>query len=545
MDHLAQEHKKVFLEFAGRRRELLPGASTMGRSHRCEVVLPDPSASRQHALISLEGGRVTVQDLGSSNGTLVNGSVTQGEVEIQDGDLVLVGETEVQVRILDVERSETVRLPALTQAAQTTRTQYRPDGGGLDGPTRSEAVAMGEAMPVGEVLAEPSPSWDATGIISPPRDIQGGPTTAGAATPVLKPKAAPEAGPAATMVAPQAAFGGSLDGGPFSGGPGGGGNPAETSFADISQELAPLEAPEPLPPLGGGDPMAGPASETIAVPSLPFPPRSAKAPAAGRPGPSPAPPPGASRPSDSGPVPRGAKAAPGVSEPKDPAARSQTLPIPNTLHPDETGEVLPSLAEIEERIGAVPPAPAAGAKGAEPRAGAKAAPRPAPSRPAPSQPAPSRASRPVPGLYAAAAPGTAAPSFAPAAGFWIRAGAYLLDSVWMALFAAIATFLAGGPESALGPLVGSAVGLALFFLVPVVGWTMKGTTPAKALLGLHVYDVDGNVGLPFGRSLLRWLGYLISAAPLFLGFFMVGWQASRRGLHDLIAGSYVGYGPRR
>src|SRR3954452_23258469 len=67
----------------------------LGRGADCDIVLDDQKASRKHARIQqLPDGRVSVQDLGSSNGTLVNGSpiptvILTGAGTIQIGDTVL------------------------------------------------------------------------------------------------------------------------------------------------------------------------------------------------------------------------------------------------------------------------------------------------------------------------------------------------------------------------------------------------------------------------------------------------------------------------
>ena len=41
----------------------------VGRDPRCEVVIPDPTVSRQHARLALDGEELVVEDLGSSGGT--------------------------------------------------------------------------------------------------------------------------------------------------------------------------------------------------------------------------------------------------------------------------------------------------------------------------------------------------------------------------------------------------------------------------------------------------------------------------------------------
>jgi uncharacterized RDD family membrane protein YckC len=75
-------------------------------------------------------------------------------------------------------------------------------------------------------------------------------------------------------------------------------------------------------------------------------------------------------------------------------------------------------------------------------------------------------------------------------------------------------------------------------------WSLVGYTPGKALLSLKVVRPDGT-NPSFGRSILRFFSYWISAIPLFLGFFWVIWDSKRQGWHDKIAGTQVVYIPRR
>ncbi|MEH6542852.1 MAG: FHA domain-containing protein [Porticoccaceae bacterium] len=59
---------------------------TLGRAIECEITLPRSYISRNHARIALEGGVLFVEDLGSSNGTLVNGVKTTGQQTLYHGD---------------------------------------------------------------------------------------------------------------------------------------------------------------------------------------------------------------------------------------------------------------------------------------------------------------------------------------------------------------------------------------------------------------------------------------------------------------------------
>src|SRR6185369_735629 len=74
---------------------LKDGVSIVGRLPICDVVLNDPSVSRQHATVRVEQGRCFVQDTGSRFGTFVNGVqilATQDATEIKSGDTVKFGE---------------------------------------------------------------------------------------------------------------------------------------------------------------------------------------------------------------------------------------------------------------------------------------------------------------------------------------------------------------------------------------------------------------------------------------------------------------------
>jgi hypothetical protein len=74
----------------------LDAASTMiGRSRRCDVVLPDPNTSRQHAEVRREGDAYVIIDLDSTNGVLVNRRAVKRAV-LQDGDRIELGATELR-----------------------------------------------------------------------------------------------------------------------------------------------------------------------------------------------------------------------------------------------------------------------------------------------------------------------------------------------------------------------------------------------------------------------------------------------------------------
>jgi hypothetical protein len=63
----------------------------VGRSRWSGCVLTDPTVSRAHALVSYGDDRWSLRDLGSTNGTFVNGRRITGETEIRPGDEVAFG----------------------------------------------------------------------------------------------------------------------------------------------------------------------------------------------------------------------------------------------------------------------------------------------------------------------------------------------------------------------------------------------------------------------------------------------------------------------
>lgn len=70
----------------------------IGRREGNDLVLPDPHVSRQHATIEHVNGRYRLRDLGSRNGTGVNGKPIT-EADLRDGDRLVIGMFEATVRI--------------------------------------------------------------------------------------------------------------------------------------------------------------------------------------------------------------------------------------------------------------------------------------------------------------------------------------------------------------------------------------------------------------------------------------------------------------
>ncbi len=73
------------------------GRWVLGRSPGCDLVLADDAVSRRHAEIAVRAGECLIRDLGSCNGTLVNGHPVR-RARVRRGDVLVLGETEFRVR---------------------------------------------------------------------------------------------------------------------------------------------------------------------------------------------------------------------------------------------------------------------------------------------------------------------------------------------------------------------------------------------------------------------------------------------------------------
>ena len=78
----------------------------IGRSSELDMVLVEDMVSRKHAKITTDDKAVTIQDLGSTNGTFVNGEKIR-KVELKDGDRILIGTSIIKLVYVDGELTNT------------------------------------------------------------------------------------------------------------------------------------------------------------------------------------------------------------------------------------------------------------------------------------------------------------------------------------------------------------------------------------------------------------------------------------------------------
>jgi hypothetical protein len=91
--------EEVALIVDGRRHRVTQRTTTLGRSRDCDIVVQDANASRQHAEVRHIGLDYFLVDLGSTNGTIVNGQRIRRH-PLAHGDRILIGTTEIVVEHL-------------------------------------------------------------------------------------------------------------------------------------------------------------------------------------------------------------------------------------------------------------------------------------------------------------------------------------------------------------------------------------------------------------------------------------------------------------
>ncbi len=113
--------------------ELQIGDFVVGRSTECQLSLDDPLVSRKHAVLRVTAEKVTVQDLGSRNGVLVNGKRVEGAHPLAAGDKVGIGSQEMVFHVADEAPAPSQLDEHYRRATQTLGAAYVADfRAGLD-----------------------------------------------------------------------------------------------------------------------------------------------------------------------------------------------------------------------------------------------------------------------------------------------------------------------------------------------------------------------------------------------------------------------------
>ncbi|HSE37859.1 MAG TPA: FHA domain-containing protein, partial [Blastocatellia bacterium] len=96
-------------------RELITTEAQIGKGPRNDIVIADPAVSTTHAMVRLEGGVYLISDIGSRNGTFVNGERVAESRQLNHGDVIGIGLSKLTFRLSD--HSETEQIDVDTVAA--------------------------------------------------------------------------------------------------------------------------------------------------------------------------------------------------------------------------------------------------------------------------------------------------------------------------------------------------------------------------------------------------------------------------------------------
>ena len=104
----------------GKRFEILSGeGSTIGRADECDITIPDPDVSRQHARVILHNAGVWVQDDNSRNGVFVNDKrVVRRPHELRPGGNITIGDHKFVLELIEEEKDVSVVKEVLKVSAE-------------------------------------------------------------------------------------------------------------------------------------------------------------------------------------------------------------------------------------------------------------------------------------------------------------------------------------------------------------------------------------------------------------------------------------------
>ena len=135
----------------------------IGRDLSNDIVINDPEVSRRHARVYLQGGNYVIEDLGSTNGTTVNGQRLMGPHVLRPGELVVLGEhVNLLFEASAPEEEATVVAPVVEQQpVAAARPAYTPAyaAPAVPAAARRTPVATPPPEPVASQTPRQIPVW--------------------------------------------------------------------------------------------------------------------------------------------------------------------------------------------------------------------------------------------------------------------------------------------------------------------------------------------------------------------------------------------------
>jgi hypothetical protein len=149
---------RIWLRFQGHPDfELNLGVTLVGRGVGCQLVLDDPLISRRHACFVVDDQEVTLKDLGSTNGVLVNGMRVDELRMLVPGDYITIGPFHAELCWVPFSAGERVpaprEMPSRRPAADTV-VDKRPPGISTAAGVDSEVTSQGSALEMLSGVAE-------------------------------------------------------------------------------------------------------------------------------------------------------------------------------------------------------------------------------------------------------------------------------------------------------------------------------------------------------------------------------------------------------
>jgi anti-anti-sigma factor len=146
----------------GTERSIQSSGAIIGRRADTDVIIDDPSVSRRHAQVIRRGDAWYVSDIGSRNGTTLNGQPVTREVRLSDGDVLQVGEACLTVRLGSPESGHgrsgpSVGIPTARQHDGSADVNVRSSGAISTDPVL-KSVAPRLSISVSEPVAGPEGS---------------------------------------------------------------------------------------------------------------------------------------------------------------------------------------------------------------------------------------------------------------------------------------------------------------------------------------------------------------------------------------------------
>jgi anti-anti-sigma factor len=138
--HPSQIGQATLASPEGTKHVVPPTGLTIGREVGNDLVLTDPLVSRRHARVYSRDGTLYISDLGSYNGTSVNGDPVTGERALHDGDVLEFGDTRLTLRVGLPQPSIAMRAVAANAAPAFADPQSAVIP--LAGPKRTESVKV-------------------------------------------------------------------------------------------------------------------------------------------------------------------------------------------------------------------------------------------------------------------------------------------------------------------------------------------------------------------------------------------------------------------